>query len=168
MKRGDKDYMALYVGNYPFGGSGFASRLMKAVREKRGLAYSVYSYFSPMHEAGPFLMALQTRTDKTDEALGLLRSELAKYLKEGPSADEMKASIDNITGGFPLNLDSNSKMLGYIAMIGFYDLPPDYLQTFVSRVKAVTADEAHTAMQQRIHPDHLVTVVVGSSDSKTH
>jgi zinc protease len=165
MKRGDKDYMPLYVGNFPLGGSGFSSRLMKSVREKRGLAYSVYSYFSPMHVAGPFMMALQTRTDKTDESLGLLRSELAKYLKEGPSADEMKTSINNIVGGFPLNLDSNSKLLGYISMIGFYDLPMDYLQTFVSRVKAVTAEQAHTAMQQRIHPDRMVTVVVGSSAS---
>jgi len=164
MKRGDKDYMALYVGNFPLGGSGFSSRLMKAVREKRGLAYSVYSYFSPMRVAGPFMMALQTRTGKTDESLGLLRSELANYLKEGPSADEMKTSIDNIVGSFPLNLDSNSKLLGYISMIGFYDLPMDYLQTFVSRVKAVTAEQAHTAMQQRLHPDRMVTVVVGSDN----
>lgn len=161
MTRSDKDYMALYVANHSFGGSGFASRLVKAIREQRGLAYSVYSYFLPMRAAGPFLMAMQTRDDQTAEALSLLRSELATYLKDGPSEAELNASINNITGSFPLNLDSNSKLLGYIAMIGFYDLPLDYLQTFKSRVEAVTADAAHEAMQQRIHPEQLVTVVVG-------
>jgi zinc protease len=166
MKRDDKDYMALYVANHPFGGSGFASRLVETVREKRGLAYSVYSYFMPMREDGPFLMALQTRSDQTEEALGLLREELAKYLEQGPSESELQASINNITGSFPLNLDSNSKLLGYIAMIGFYDLPLDYLQSFVTRVETVSADEAHAAMRQRIHPDRLVTVVVGSGVAK--
>ena len=166
MKRDDADYMALYMANHPFGGSGFASRLVETVREQRGLAYSVYSYFSPMREAGPFLMSLQTRSDQSDEALGLLREELAKYLEEGPSGAEMQASISNVTGSFPLNLDSNNKLLGYIAMIGFYDLPLDYLQTFVTRVEEVSADAAHTAMQQRIHPDRLVTVVVGSGTGK--
>jgi zinc protease len=166
MKRADKDYMALYVANHPFGGSGFASRLVETVREKRGLAYSVYSYFMPMREAGPFLMALQTRSDQTEEALALLREELANYLEQGPSDAELQASINNISGSFPLNLDSNSKLLGYIAMIGFYDLPLDYLQSFVARVEAVSADEAHAAMQQRIHPDRLVTVVVGNGGAQ--
>lgn len=166
MKHDDPDYMALYVANHPFGGSGFASRLVETVREKRGLAYSVYSYFSPMREAGPFLMALQTRSDQSEEALGLLREELAKYLADGPEDAELRASISNITGSFPLNLDSNSKLLGYISMLGFYDLPLDYLQTFVSRVEAVTTEAAHTAMQRRIHPDRMVTVVVGSSPAK--
>lgn len=161
MTRTDKDYMPLYVANHSFGGSGFASRLVKSIREQRGLAYSVYSYFLPMREAGPFLMAMQTRNDQTTEALSLLRSELDTYLKDGPSEAELNASINNITGSFPLNLDSNSKLLGYIAMIGFYDLPLDYLQTFKARVEAVTADAAHQAMQQRIHPERLVTVVVG-------
>ncbi|MDH5711996.1 MAG: insulinase family protein, partial [Gammaproteobacteria bacterium] len=82
MKRGDKDYFSLYIANHAFGGSGFASRLMEAIREDRGLAYSVYSYFMPMREAGPFMMGMQTRADQADQAVSLLQSELEKYIAE--------------------------------------------------------------------------------------
>jgi zinc protease len=165
LKRDDDQYFQLYVANHPFGGSGFTSRLVNNIREQRGLAYSVYSYFSPMRQLGPFTMGMQTRSDQTDEALKLMRDELKRYLEEGPTEDEIKASHSNITGSFPLNLDSNSKLLDYIAMIGFYDLPLDYLQHFVEHVEAVDANAAKTAMQQRIKLDRLVTVVVGEGVS---
>jgi zinc protease len=163
MKRGDEDYFALYMGNHSFGGSGFTSRLVDTVREQRGLAYSVYSYFSPMREAGPFMMGMQTRADQTDEALGLLKSELVTYINEGPGEQELQDSISNVVGSFPLNLDSNSKLLGYLAMIGFYDLPEDYLQNFVANVEAVDRSDIKDAFKRRVHADKMVTVIVGSS-----
>ena len=85
--RGDKDYFSLYVANHPFGGSGFASRLVDEVREKRGLAYSVYSYFMPMRLSGPFQMGLQTRNDQADQALQIVNDELRRYIKEGPTKE---------------------------------------------------------------------------------
>lgn len=161
-RRGDKDHFALYLGNHPFGGSGFTSRLVDSIREERGLAYSVHSYFSPMREAGPFMMGMQTRADQTDEALSLLKSELDKYIKEGPTKQELKDTVNNVVGSFPLNLDSNSKLLGYLAMIGFYDLPEDYLQTFVANIEAVSRDEIKDALKRRLQADKMVTVVVGN------
>ncbi len=161
MKRGDEDYFSLYMANHPFGGSGFASRLVKTIREDRGLAYSVYSYFSPMREAGPFMMGMQTRVDQTDQAVELLRAELEKYIKEGPEKDELADSISNVVGSFPLNLDSNGKLMGYLAMMGFYDLPDDYLQTFVEQVESVSTSDARKAMQRRIKMDKMVTIIVG-------
>lgn len=162
IKRGDEDYFSLYIGNHSFGGSGFASRLVEKIREDRGLAYSVYSYFSPMREAGPFMMGMQTRADQTEEAVGLLKSELVKYIDEGPDKNELKDSISNVTGSFPLNLDSNSKMLGYLAMIGFYEMPENYLQTFVANVEAVNGDEVRDALKRRLHAEKMVTVIVGN------
>ena len=161
MKRGDEDYFSLYMANHPFGGSGFASRLVETIREDRGLAYSVYSYFSPMREAGPFMMGMQTRADQTDQAVALLQSELDKYIAEGPADDELADSISNVVGSFPLNLDSNSKLMGYLAMIGFYNLPADYLQKFVENIESVTPAKAKEAMARRIKTDKLVTVIVG-------
>lgn len=163
MRRGDEDYFALYIGNHPFGGSGFASRLVETIREQRGLAYSVYSYFSPMREDGPFMMGMQTRADQTDEAVSLLKSELVKYIKEGPGEQELKDSISNVTGSFPLDLDGNSKLLGYLAMIGFYDLPEDYLHTFIANVEAVSRKDIKEALKRRIDADKMVTVIVGNS-----
>jgi len=161
MKRGDKDYFSLYMANHPFGGSGFASRLVATIREDRGLAYSVYSYFSPMREAGPFMMGMQTRADQTDQAVALLQAELEKYIAEGPARDELADSISNVVGSFPLNLDGNSKLIGYLAIIGFYNLPDDYLQDFVKNVESVSTADAKDAMARRIKPDKLVTVIVG-------
>jgi len=161
MHRGDPDYITLYVGNHIFGGSGLVSRLSDSIREQRGLAYSVYSYFSPMRENGPFMMGMQTKNSQADDALKILNQELAKYVKEGPSEDELKRSKQNITGGFALRIDSNKKITEYIAMIGFYDLPLDYLDTFNSRVEAVTIEKIKDAFKRRIHPDKLVTVMVG-------
>lgn len=166
IKRGQPRYFDLYVANHPFGGSGFSSRLVETIREKRGLAYSVYSYFSPMRETGPFTMGMQTKNSQVDEAIGLLNSELKKYVAEGTGESEFKKSISNITGSFPLNLDSNSKILGYLAMIGFYDLPLDYLDTFLGNIRAVTRQSARTAFADTIDPDKLITVVVGKRENQ--
>lgn len=166
IKRGDADYFPLYVANHTFGGSGFASRLMESIREKRGLAYSVYSYFSPMREFGPFMMGMQTKSDQTAQALELLHSELSAYVESGPTQDEVEASLSNITGSFPLNLDSNSKLLGYLAMIGFYELPSDYLQTFIGNMEAVNVMKINDALKRRLQPDKMVTVIVGNGQSQ--
>jgi zinc protease len=162
MKRNDEDFFRLFVANHPFGGSGFASRLVEVIREQRGLAYSVSSYFSPMRERGPFLMSMQTRTDQADEALSLLSSELEKYVADGPGKEELEASISNITGSFPLDLDSNSKLLGFLAMIGFYDLPIDYLDTYLDNIRKVDRDDIRDVLKRRIDVDKMVTVVVGN------
>ncbi len=160
-KRGDDDYFSLYVANHPFGGSGFSSRLVEVIREDKGLAYSVYSYFSPMRQYGAFAMGMQTKTDQTQQALLLLNQELKKYVENGPESVELEASVSNITGSFPLNIDSNGKLLEYIAMIGFYDLPIDYLDHFIDNIRAVDIDMINDALSRRLHPDKMVTVIVG-------
>lgn len=159
--RGDKDYFPLYVGNHILGGSGFGSRITEEIREKRGLSYSAYSYFSPMHAAGPFILGLQTRNDSADKALQVLRETLEKFRNEGPTAKELDAAKKNITGGFPLKVDSNGDILGYIAMIGFYGLPLDYLDRFNARIEAVTVQQISDAFQRRVAPANMITVTVG-------
>ncbi len=163
VKRGDPDYFALYVGNYILGGGGFDSRLLNEVRQKRGLAYSVYSYFMPMREAGAFQIGLQTRTDQTSEALQVVRQTLANFVTNGVTDTELTQAKNNIVGGFPLRIDSNKEILEYLAVIGFYDLPLNYLDEFPKRVEAVTAEQIQAAFKRHIDPDKLVTIVVGGS-----
>lgn len=163
MRRGDKDYFALYVGNHILGGSGLVSRISEEVREKRGLSYSAYSYFSPMRRQGPFVLGLQTRNESAAEALEVLRNTLISFRNDGPSEEELQAAKKNITGGFPLKVDSNSDILGYIAMIGFYELPLDYLERFNERVEAVTSGQIREAFQRRIDPERMVTISVGAA-----
>jgi zinc protease len=163
IKRGDPDYFPLYVGNYILGGGGFVSRLTEEVREKRGLAYSVYSYFMPLREAGPFQIGLQTKQEQTDQALAVVRETLKKFVKDGPSAKELKAAKDNLIGGFALRLDSNGKVLDYLSVIGFYGLPLTWLDDYIGQVNKVTVAQIKDAFARRIKPDSMVTVIVGGS-----
>jgi zinc protease len=162
VSRGDPDYFSLYVGNYILGGGGFASRLTNEVREKRGLAYSVYSYFLPLAQPGPFQVGLQTKRDQSAEALKVVRATLERFMAEGPTQDELRRAKQNINGGFPLRIDSNKKILGYLSVIGFYHLPLDYLDQFMGNVDKVSLESVKRAFQRRIEPDRMVTVVVGS------
>lgn len=159
--RNDPDYFALYVGNHVLGGGGMVSRLFNEVREKRGLSYSAYSYFSPMKQLGPFAAGLQTKNDQSQQALNVLNEQIEEFIKNGPTEDELEASKKNITGGYALRIDSNREILGYLAVIGFYGLPLDYLETFNSKVEQVTIDDIKDAFKRRLSPDKFVTVTVG-------
>lgn len=163
VRRGDPDYFPLYVGNYILGGGGFVSRLTSEVREKRGLVYSVYSYFMPMAVEGPFQIGLQTKKEQGEEALKVVRDTLQRFMEKGVTEDELKAAKQNLIGGFPLRLDSNAKILDYLAVIGFYKLPLSYLEDFNKEVEKVTAAQIKEAFNRRIHPDQMVTVVVGAA-----
>lgn len=160
--RKDKDYFTLYVANHILGGSGFGSRIMKEIREKRGLAYSSYSYFVPLLRRGPFTIGMQTSNKQTDEAMKVLKETLNDYIENGPTEKELLHSKNNITGGFPLKIDSNSDISNYLAVIGFYNLPLSYLKDFNKNVEAVTVAKIKDALKRRIQPDKMFTVTVGT------
>jgi zinc protease len=161
--RSDPDYFPLLVGNFVLGGGGFVSRLTDEVRDKRGLAYTVYSYFAPLQRRGPFVIGMQTRKDQTAQALAVVRDTLRKFIADGPTAAEVKAAQDNLIGGFPLRIDSNRKILEYLGVIGFYDLPLTYLDDFTAHVKAVSIADIKQAFARHVDPDRLATVVVGAA-----
>ncbi len=166
--RGDPDYFALYVGNHILGGNGLVSILSDEVREKRGLSYSVYSYFSPMRKAGPFVLGAQTKNANVQEAMGVIQQTLKRYIAEGPSEAELMAAKQNITGGFPLRISSNGKIIEYLAMIGFYDLPLSYLDDFVGKIESITVAQVKSAFERRVKPEKFVTIVVGNGQATAH
>ncbi|HSH88173.1 MAG TPA: pitrilysin family protein [Methylophilus sp.] len=161
-KRGDPDFFPLYVGNYILGGGGFVSRLTEEVREKRGLAYSVYSYFLPMAELGPFQIGLQTKKEQVEEGLKLVKQTVQQFVDKGVTEKELQAAKDNLIGGFPLRIDSNGKILEYLNIIGFYKLPLDYLDSFNNQVAQVTVEQVNDAFKRRLHPESFATVIVGA------
>lgn len=161
MMRDDPDYFPLCVGNHILGGNGLVARLSRQVRERRGLAYSVDSYFSPMHRAGPWIMGLQTRNAQADKAIAVLRATFERFLRDGPTEEELKEAKSNLIGGFPLQIESNADIVDYLGAIGFYELPLNYLATYTARIAAVTREQVMNAMRRRLHPERMVTVVVG-------
>jgi zinc protease len=167
IRRDDPDYFPLFVGNYVLGGGGFASRIIEEVRQKRGLAYSAYSYFFPLKREGPFLIGMQTQRDQAGEALEVVRRTLREFVAGGPTEQELQAAKQNIVGGFPLRIDSNRKIHDYLSVIGFYRLPLSYLDDFVRNVERVTVSGIRDAFLRRVNPDRMVTVVVGPELAQT-
>ncbi|MBA4143655.1 MAG: insulinase family protein [Nitrosospira sp.] len=164
LRRDDPDYFPLLVGNHILGGGGFTSRLMEEIRQKRGLAYSVHSHFSPLREKGPFEIGLQTQKERSEDALSLTQKVLEDFIADGPTEKELAAARQNIIGGFPLRIDSNRKIIGYLAMIGFYNLPLTYLDDYVKAVERVSVSQIKDAFQRRINPAGMVTIVVGAAN----
>ncbi len=161
-KRSDPDFLALLVGNHILGGGGFTSLLTNEVREKRGLSYSVSSGFSPGLNAGAFGVSLQTRPDQAAQALEVSRKVIERFVKEGPTEQELQAAKDNLIGGFALRIDSNRKLLGNVTNIATNGLPLDYLEGWTDRIAALTAQDVRAAMARKLQPDRMVTVVLGA------
>jgi len=162
-RRADPDFLALLVGNHIFGGSGFTSRLMQELREKRGLTYGVYSYFSPGRHAGAFTVGVQTRPDQAAQTVALIHGELRRFVAEGPSEAELAQAKAALIQGFALRLDSNRKLLDNVASLAWNDLPLDYLDTWTQQVAALTREQVHAALQRVLQPERMATVVLGGA-----
>ncbi|MGH8580851.1 MAG: M16 family metallopeptidase, partial [Gammaproteobacteria bacterium] len=116
-----------------------------------------------MRVSGPFIVGLETKNAQAKQALEVTEATLRAFVEHGPTEKELSAAVMNLTGGFPLLIDSNAKIVEYLAMIGFYGLPVDFLQTFVGNIKGVTREDIVEALHRRMAPGRLVTVTVGGN-----
>jgi len=162
--RNNPDYFPLLVGNYILGGGGFVSRLMSEVREKRGLAYSVYSYFAPGKDTGIFQAGLQTKNDQASLALEVMSSTIAKFIADGPSTSELLAAKSNLVNGYPLRIDNNRKLLDNVSSIAWNDLPLDTMEIWTKQVEAVTLEQVTAAFQKYLAMDRMRIVVLGAKN----
>ena len=160
--RNSPDFFPLLVGNYVLGGGGFVSRLMSEVREKRGLAYSVFSYFAPGKDTGIFQAGLQTKNDQADLALEVMSATIAKFIAEGPTPSDLVAAKSNLINGFPLRIDNNRKLLDNVSSIAWNELPIDTLEVWTKQVEAVTLEQVKAAFQKYLAMDRMKIVVVGA------
>ena len=112
------------------------------------------------------MAGLQTRKDQSDQALKVVRDTIAAFVREGPTAAELKAAKDNLIGGFALRIDNNRKILDSIAAIGYYEMPLDYLDTWTDKVSKVTLAEVREAFRRKLVIDRMVTVMVGGEAVK--
>ncbi|WP_114639274.1 M16 family metallopeptidase [Polynucleobacter necessarius] len=162
--RNNPDYFSLMVGNYVLGGGGFVSRLMAEVREKRGLAYSVFSYFSPGKDVGIFQAGLQTKNDQAALALEVMNNSIAKFIADGPTDSELLAAKANLINGYALRIDNNRKLLDNVSSIVWNDLPLDTMETWTKQVDAVTLDQVKDAFQKYLAMDRMKIVVLGAQN----
>ena len=161
ISRNDPDYYALVAGNYILGGGGFDSRLMKTLRDEHGYVYGVSSDLMPQREKGRFVIQFATQKSQAPKALEAAETVLRRFIAEGPTEAELQQAKDNIIGSFPLRFDTNQKLLGYLGMIGLYDLPSDWMEQYPKKIEALTVDDVKKAWQRRVKPENLNPVVVG-------
>lgn len=162
--RSNPDYFPLMVGNYVLGGGGFVSRLMTQVREKRGLAYSVFSYFAPGKSTGIFQAGLQTKSDQGALALEVMSSTIAQFIADGPTPSELAAAKANLMNGYPLRIDNNRKLLDNVSSIVWNDLPLDTMDVWTKQVEAVTLEQVKDAFQKYLAMDRMKIVMLGAQN----
>ena len=160
--RNNPDYFPLLVGNYILGGGGFVSRLMSEVREKRGLAYSVFSYFAPGKENGIFQAGLQTKNDQATLALDVMSTTIGQFIADGPTPSELEAAKSNLINGYPLRIDNNRKLLDNVSSIAWNDLPLDTMDVWTKQVEAVTLEQVKASFQKYLAMDRMKIVVLGA------
>ena len=164
IKRNDRDWYAAYVVNHILGGGGFSSRLTTEVREKRGLAYSVYSELDPMQHSGVILGGVATQNDRVAQSIDIIRAEWRRMRDSGPTAKELDDAKTYLTGSFPLSLDSTGHIAGILVAIQRDALGIDYLERRKALIESVTLDDAKRVAHRLLDPDKLSFVVVGSPD----
>ncbi|WP_348676440.1 pitrilysin family protein [uncultured Candidatus Thioglobus sp.] len=161
VNRSHPDYYPLYLGNHIFGGSGLTSILSDEIREKKGLAYSAYSYFTKMKSNGFFMMRMQTKNDQALEAKNIALQTLKNFRNNAIDTQKLQDGKDNIIGGFALETASNANILTYLSIIGFYELPLDYLSSFTDKIKDISAQDIQNAYERLIDMDKLIILSVG-------
>ncbi len=161
INRSNPDYYPLIVGNYLLGGLPLNSILFHQIRDQRGLAYGVTSDFDPLLLKGPFLIQLKTRNEQAEKALTVVQETLANFVQKGPTDSEVIAAKQNLVGGFPLMIDSNSNIVKLVTNIAFYHRPLDYLDHYRANIQAVSARQIRQAFSKLIDPKKQITVCVG-------
>lgn len=164
--RKDPDYYALVAGNYILGGGGFDSRLMKELRDRHGYTYGVHSSLEPATEAGMFTVSYSTQKKNAQESLARAQEVIRRFVAEGPTEEELVQAKANIAGGFPLRYDTNDKLVKYLGIIGFHNLPDDYLSAYPKAISGLTVDEVREVWRRRVNPDDLHIVVVGAQNTR--
>ncbi|TAN62120.1 MAG: insulinase family protein [Magnetospirillum sp.] len=161
IKRDDPDWYAASIMNYILGGGGFSSRLTEEVREKRGLAYSVYSYLLPLRHAGLIFGGVATENGRFAESVRLIKEEFRRMRDLGPTETELANAKTYLNGSFPLQLDSTTAVAGLLVQIQADDLGIDFLDRRNALIDAVTLDDVKRAAKRLLDPEALTIVAVG-------
>ncbi|MGD0624222.1 MAG: pitrilysin family protein [Thermodesulfobacteriota bacterium] len=162
VSRENPDFYALTVMNYILGGGGFSSRLMQEIRNKRGLAYSVASFFNPGKYVGSFQIVLQTKNATAQEAISLSLKQMERIRQEKVAERELEGAKKYLIGSFPMRLDTQGKLANFLTQVEYYGLGLDYPDKYPSLIRAVTRDDVLRVAQKYLHPNNYILVVVAN------
>ena len=156
------DYYAIQVMNYILGGGGFSSRTLDSIRNERGLAYSVYSYFGAEKRRGTFELVMQTKNETALEAIRIANAEIRRIREELVAEQELEDAKDYLTGSFPLRFDTNRKVANFLAQVEYFELGLDYPERYPDLIREVQREDVLRVAQKYLKPEQLITVLVGN------
>jgi len=162
VSRGSPDFYAITVMNYILGGGGFVSRLMGEIRNKRGLAYSVGSFFDPGKYPGSFQIVLQTKNPSARDAISLSIQQMERIKKELVSEKELEGAKKYLIGSFPMRLDTQGKLANFLTQVEYYGLGLDYPERYPSLIRSITREEVRRVAKKYLHPKKYVLVIVAN------
>jgi zinc protease len=160
ISRDNPDYYTVILMNYILGGGGFSSRLFDEIRIKRGLAYSVASFFEPRRYPGSFQVVLQTKNSTAREAIRLAFDQMKKIRTSPVKDKEIEGAKKYLVGSFPMRMDTQSKLANFLAQVEYYGLGLDYPSKYPSMIRAVTRENVLDAAIRYLHPDRCIVVIV--------
>lgn len=165
MPRKDPDFLTAFVLNQLIGGGGFASRLMEEVREKRGLAYSVYSYLQPMRRASIFSGGVATRNDAVQTSIDLIRQELENVAANGPNKTEFENAKSYLTGSYALRFDTNVKIATQLLGLMEEGFGPDYVEKRNALIEAISLEDAQRVAKRLLDTGNMIVTIVGKPET---
>lgn len=160
IERKNPDYYALSVMNLILGGGGLTSRLMRSIREERGWAYDVHSYFSARRLPGAFVVILQTKNETAGPATEEVLRQIRDMREKGVTAEELEEAKGFLTGSFPLRFETNGDVVSFLAAVEFYDLGMDYPERYPEIIRAVTREDILRVARNYLHPNRGILVVL--------
>lgn len=160
MRREEPDYYAASVMNYILGGGGFSSRLMEIIRDDKGLAYDVHSYFAPYKEGGLFEVGVQTKNESAGAVVSEILKQMKRIRQEPVSEKELEESKAYLTGSFPRKLETNRKIADFLTIVEFYGLGLDYIEKYPQYINSVTREDILRVAKKYLDPENYILIVV--------
>jgi len=165
LSRDDPDFVAARLLNYILGGAGFGSRLMKNLREDRGITYGIFSNFWPRKDKGYFFVATQVVNDSLNVAIREILKEIQRIRTEGVTEEELHWAKRYFTGNLPLKLQTNAQLAQLVLEQRFYGLPEEFWMHEIEEMQKVTREDILRVARERIHPDRFALVVLGNFEA---
>ena len=162
ISRDNPDYYAVSVMNYILGGGGFASRMLEEIRNKRGLAYSVTSFFDAGKYPGSFQIVLQTKNQSAREAIDIALQQMELIRKEPVSDKELEGAKKYLIGSFPMRIDTQAKLSTFLLLSQYYGLGMDYPEKYPLLIQSVTKEDVIRVAKKYLHPENALFVIVGN------
>lgn len=160
-----KDRYALYLLNSIIGGS-LSSRLFHEVREKRGLAYSIYSYLSLYYDTGQFNIYAATSIGSAEEVIRLIMKELNSIRKDGIGADEIRKTKNQLKGNLMLSMESTGIRMNKLARDEIYFNQFFSLEDVISEIERVSKDQIRILAEEIFDPGGFIVTILGPLSKK--